>query len=166
MEVLNDPNKMIEILTDLVKEKSLREDAQKELDEIRPKVEYYDKILDSKDLITATKISKGLGMTSQLLSKILLKLGVIMHLDRKKTAYGLTYRYCKSGYGNVKDIPILDVDGNFLFYKKCLVYTEKGKELICKLLLEKGFIKTNEDGSVTPNENKISEFLKEPEDED
>ena len=89
-----------------------------------------------------------------------------MHLDRKKTAYGLTYRYCKDGYGNVKDIPILDVDGNFLFYKKCLVYTEKGKELICKLLLEKGFIKTNEDGSVTPNENKISEFLKEPEDED
>ena len=72
----------------------------------------------------------------------------------------------KDGYGNVKDIPILDVDGNFLFYKKCLVYTEKGKELICKLLLEKGFIKTNEDGSVTPNENKISEFLKEPEDED
>lgn len=87
-------------------------------------------------------------------------------MTRKRRHTDLHIGYCKGGYGNVKEVPILDSDGNFLFYKKCLVYTEKGKEMICKLLLEKGFIKTNEDGSVTPNENKILEFLKEPEDED
>jgi hypothetical protein len=87
-----------------------------------------------------------------------------MGLDKKKTAYGLTYRYCKGGYGNVKDVPIIDDEGKFLFYGKMLVYTEKGKELICKLLLKKGLINTNEDGSVTPNENKILEFLNEESD--
>ena len=165
MEVLSDPQKMIEILTDLVNEKRLRESAQKELDVARPKAEYYDKILDSKDLINVTSIARSLGMTAQSINKILLKLGVTMGLDKKKTAYGLTYRYCDGGYGNVKEVPILDKERNFLFNKKMLLYTEKGKELVCKLLLEKGFIKTNEDGSITPNENKILEFLKDPKDE-
>lgn len=165
-EVLSNPQKMIDILTELVNERKLRESTQKELDVTKPKAEYYDKILDSKDLLNVTSIAKSLGLTAQSLNKILLKLGVIMGLDKKKTAYGLTYRYCNGGYGNVKEVPILDKEGNFIFYSKMLVYTEKGKELICKLLLEKGFIKTNEDGSVTPNENKILEFLKEPEDED
>jgi prophage antirepressor-like protein len=163
-EVLSDPQKMIDILTDLVNERKLRESTQKELEVAKPKAEYYDKILDSKDLLNVTSIAKSLGMTSQELNKILLKLGVTMGIGKKKKVYGLTYRYCNGGYGNVKEFPIFDKEGNFKFYKKLLVYTEKGKELICKLLLEKGFIKTNEDGSVIPNENKILEFLKEESD--
>lgn len=166
-EVLSDPQKMIEILTDLVNERKLRESAQKELEEAKPKVDYYDKILDSKYMLTATNIAKSLDMTAQCLNKILLKLGVTMHLSKNKEnpAYGLTYRYNNEGYGNVKDVPVYGKDGSLKFNAKCLVYTEKGKEMICKLLLDKGLIRTNEDGSVTTNKNKISEFLKESEDE-
>lgn len=166
VEIYNDPREMAKLFTELADERDLRIATQKKLEEVEPKAEYYDKILDRKDLLNVTSISKSLGLTAQSLNKILLKLGVIMGLDKKKTAYGLTYRYCNGGYGNVKDVPIFDKEGNIKFYKKLLVYTEKGKELICKLLLEKGFIKTNEDGSITPNENKILDFLKEPEDED
>ena len=164
-EVYSDPRKLAELLTELADERDLRIATQKELDVVKPKAEYYDKILDSKDLINVTNIAKSLGMTAQTLNKILLKLGVIMGLDKKKTAYGLTYRYCSRGYGNVKDVPVIDDEGKFLFYGKMLVYTEKGKEIICKLLLKKGFINTNEDGSITPNETKILEFLKDPKDE-
>lgn len=165
-EVYSDPRKLAELLIELADERDLRIAAQKELDVAKPKAEYYDKILDSKDLLNVTSIAKSLGMTSQELNKILLKLGVTMGIGKKKKVYGLTYRYCNGGYGNVKEFPIFDKEGNLKFYKKLLVYTEKGKELICKLLLEKGFLKTNEDGSVTPDENKILEFLKEPKDED
>lgn len=166
VEIYNDPREMAKLFTELADERDLRIATQKKLEEVEPKAEYYDKVLDSKDLLNVTNISKSLGLTAQSLNKILLKLGVIMGLDKKKTAYGLTYRYCDKGYGNVKEFPIFDKEGNFKFYKKLLVYTEKGKEFIYKLLLEKGFIKTNEDRSITPNENKILEFLKEPEDED
>lgn len=72
-EVLSNPQKMIEILTDLVNERKLRESVQKELDVAKPKIEYYDKILDSKDLLNVTNIAKSLGMTAQELNKILLK---------------------------------------------------------------------------------------------
>lgn len=166
VEIFEDPREMAKLFTELADERDLRIATQKKLEEVEPKAEYYDKVLDSKDLLNVTNISKSLGLTAQSLNKILLKLGVIMGLDKKKTAYGLTYRYCDKGYGNVKEFPIFDKEGNFKFYKKLLVYTEKGKEFIYKLLLEKGFIKTNEDKSVTPIESKILEFLKESEDED
>lgn len=167
-EVLSDPEEMIKILTELVNERKLRESTQRELEAAKPKAEYYDKILDSKYMLTATNVAKSLDMTAQCLNKILLKLGVTMHLSKNKEnpAYGLTYRYNNEGYGNVKDVPVYGKDGSLKFNAKCLVYTEKGKEMICKLLLDKGLIKTNEDGSVTTNRGKISEFLKEKEDED
>lgn len=168
VEIYNDPREMAKLFTELADERDLRIATQKELEAAKPKLEYYDKILDSKYMLTATNIAKSLDMTAQCLNKILLKLGVTMHLSKNKEnpAYGLTYRYNNEGYGNVKDVPVYGKDGSLKFNAKCLVYTEKGKEMICKLLLDKGLIKTNEDGSVTTNKNKISEFLKEKEDED
>lgn len=168
VEIYNDPREMAKLFTELADERDLRIATQKELEAAKPKLEYYDKILDSKYMLTATNIAKSLDMTAQCLNKILLKLGVTMHLSKNKEnpAYGLTYRYNNEGYGNVKDVPVYGKDGSLKFNAKCLVYTEKGKEMICKLLLDKGLIKTNEDGSVTTNRDKISEFLKEKEDED
>ena len=167
VEIYNDPREMAKLFTELADERDLRIATQKELEVAKPKAEYYDKILDSKYMLTATNVAKSLDMTAQCLNKILLKLGVTMHLSKNKEnpAYGLTYRYNNEGYGNVKDVPVYGKDGSLKFNAKCLVYTEKGKEMICKLLLDKGLIKTNEDGSVTTNKNKISEFLKESEDE-
>lgn len=167
VEIYNDPREMAKLLTELADERDLRIATQKELEAAKPKLEYYDKILDSKYMITTTNVAKSLDMTAQCLNKILLKLGVTMHLSKNKEnpAYGLTYRYNNEGYGNVKDVPVYGKDGSLKFNAKCLVYTEKGKEMICKLLLDKGLIKTNEDGSVTTNKSKISEFLKESEDE-
>nr|DAV98710.1 MAG TPA: repressor domain protein [Bacteriophage sp.] len=168
VEIYSDPREMAKLFTELADERDLRIATQKELEVAKPKAEYYDKILDSKYMLTATNVAKSLDMTAQCLNKILLKLGVTMHLSKNKEnpAYGLTYRYNNEGYGNVKDIPVYGKDGSLKFNAKCLVYTEKGKEMICKLLLDKGLIKTNEDGSVTTNRDKISEFLKEKEDED
>ena len=50
-EVYSDPRKLAELLIELADERDLRIAAQKELDVAKPKAEYYDKILDSKDLL-------------------------------------------------------------------------------------------------------------------
>lgn len=165
MEILSDPRNMAEILINLANEKELRIKAQKELEVAKPKLDHYDRILDSKSLQTATILSRSFGLTAQTLNKILLKLGVIRKLYNSGSVYGFTAKYEGKDYGNVKDLPIFRKDGEISFYKKVLVYSEKGREMISNLFLELGLIQTNPDGTITPDKKKISEFIKEKESE-
>lgn len=162
MEVLSDPKKIIKILTDLVNE---RDKAQKELEVSKPKLDHYDRILDSKSLQTATILSRSFGITAQTLNKILLKSGVIRKLYNSGSVYGFTAKYEGKDYGNVKDLPIFKKDGEISFYQKVLVYSEKGREMISNLFLNLGLIQTNPDGTVSPNKKKIDEFIKEKEED-
>nr|DAV98708.1 MAG TPA: repressor domain protein [Bacteriophage sp.] len=159
-EVLSDPQKMIEILTDLVNERKLRKSAQKELEESKPKIEHYDRILSKNEMMTATMLSRSFGMTTQKLNKVLLKLGIIRKLSRGGSSYGFTYKYENEGYGNLKDIPVYNPDGTLRFYAKSLVFTEKGREFISNLLFDKELILSDGNGSVVQNDKKIKELLK------
>lgn len=163
MEILNDPRKMAEILTNLADERELRIKAQNELEEARPKLGHYDRILDSKDLQTPTILSRSFGITAQMINKILLKLGIIRKLYKNGSVYGFTAKYEGKEYGNVKDLPVYKKDGSINFYQKTLVYSEKGKEMISNLLNDLGLIQSIPDGTVIPNIDKIKEFLKEEE---
>ena len=159
-EVLSDPQKMIEILTDLVNERKLRKDAQKELEESKPKIEHYDRILSKNEMMTATMLSRSFGMTTQKLNKVLLKLGIIRKLSRGGSSYGFTYKYENEGYGNLKDIPVYNPDGTLRFYAKSLVFTEKGREFISNLLFEKDLILSDGNGSIIQNDKNMKELLK------
>lgn len=161
MELLSDPRNMAEVLNTLADEREMRIKAQKELEVAKPKLDHYDRILDSKSLLTATVLSKSFGITAQTLNETLLKLGVIRKLCHSGSVYGFTAKYEGKGYGNVKDLPIYKKDGEISFYKKVLVYSEEGREMISNLFLDLGFIQTNPDGKVIPNKNKIEEFIKE-----
>jgi prophage antirepressor-like protein len=159
-EVLSDPQKMIEILTDLVNERKLRKAAQKELEESKPKIDHYDRILSKNDMMTATVLSRSFGMTAQRLNKILLNLGVIRKLSSGgRSLYGFTYKYENEGYGNLKDIPVYNPDGTLRFYAKSLVFTEKGREFISNLLFDKELILSDGNGSVIQNDKIIKELL-------
>jgi prophage antirepressor-like protein len=165
MEILNDPRKMAEILINLADERELRIKAQKELEVAKPKLDHYDRILDSKSLQTVTTLSRSFGMTAQILNKILLKLRVIRRLSNSGSVYGFTAKYEGKDYGNVKDLPIYRKDGEISFYQKTLVYSEKGREMISNLFLDLGFIQTNPYGTVIPDKKKINEFIKEKEED-
>ena len=159
MEVLSDPRKMIEILTNLADERELRIKTQKELEVAKPKIDHYDRILGTGNLQTATVLSKSFGMTTQKLNKILLKLGVIRKLYNNGSVYGFTAKYEGKDYGNVKDLPIYKKSGEINFYQKSLVYSEKGKEMVSNLLLKYDLVKSIDGGSVIPNDKVIDELL-------
>ena len=163
MEVLSDPRKMAEILTNLADERELRIKFQNELEEAKPKLGHYDRILDSKDLQTPTVLSRSFGLTAQGLNKILLKLGVIRKLYKNGNLYGFTAKYEGKEYGNVKELPVRRKDGSINFYQKTLVYSEKGKEMISNLLSDLELINSRSDGTVIPNLCKIDEFLSQEE---
>lgn len=113
------------------KEKML---LQKEVEVARPKVAYYDDVLDTKGSMTTTQIAKSFGMTSHKLNTYLKNKGVQF---KKSGMWNLYKEYDSKGYTEVR---------TYLNKKKettChyLVWTEKGKEFIYNLLLEDKVIK-------------------------
>ena len=113
------------------KEKML---LQKEVEVARPKVAYYDDVLDTKGSMTTTQIAKSFGMTSHKLNTYLKNKGVQF---KKSSMWNLYKEYDGKGYTEVR---------TYLNKKKettChyLVWTEKGKEFIYNLLLEDKVIK-------------------------
>lgn len=158
--MLTDPRKVAELLINLADERDARIEAQKKLEESKPKIEHYDRILSKNEMMTATMLSRSFGMTTQKLNKVLLKLGIIRKLSRGGSSYGFTYKYENEGYGNLKDIPVYNPDGTLRFYAKSLVFTEKGREFISNLLFEKDLILSDGNGSVIQNDKNIKELLK------
>lgn len=118
MEILNDPRKMADILINLANERDLRIKAQKELEVAKPKLDHYDRIIDSKNLQTTTVLSRSFEMTAQALNKLLLKLGVIRKLYNSGSVYGFTAKYEGKDYGNIKDLPIFKKDGRLVSTKR------------------------------------------------
>ena len=158
--MLTDPRKVAELLINLADERDARIEAQKKLEESKPKIEHYDRILSKNEMMTATVLSRSFGMTTQKLNKVLLKLGIIRRLSNRGSSYGFTYKYENEGYGNLKDIPVYNPDGTLRFYAKSLVFTEKGREFISNLLFDKDLILSDGNGSVVQNDKKIKELLK------
>jgi antirepressor len=158
--MLNDPRKVAELLINLADERDARIEAQKKLEDSKPKIDHYDRILSKNEMMTATVLSRSFGMTTQKLNKVLLKLGIIRKLSRGGSSYGFTYKYENEGYGNLKDIPVYNPDGTLRFYAKSLVFTEKGREFISNLLFDKELILSDGNGSVVQNDKKIKELLK------
>lgn len=158
--MLADPRKVAELLINLADERDTRIEAQKKLEESKPKIEHYDRILSKNEMMTTTVLSRSFGMTAQRLNKVLLKLGIIRKLSNRGSSYGFTYKYENEGYGNVKDIPVYNPDGTLRFYAKSLVFTEKGREFISNLLFDKDLILSDGNGSVVQNDKKIKELLK------
>ena len=113
------------------KEKML---LQKEVEVARPKVAYYDDVLDTKGSMTTTQVAKSFGMTSHRLNTYLNDKGI----QFKMSGMWMLYKeYDGKGYAEIR---------TYINKKKettChyLVWTEKGKEFIYNLLLEDKIIK-------------------------
>ena len=107
---------------------------QKEIEVARPKVAYYDDVLNTKGSMTTTQIAKSFGMTSHKLNTYLKNKGIQF---KKSGMWNLYKEYDGKGYTEVR---------TYLNKKRettChyLVWTEKGKEFIYNLLLEDKIIK-------------------------
>ena len=100
--------------------------------EMKPKVEYYEKVIDSESEFTITQIAKEILMSGKALNKVL----EIQGVQYKQNGQWLLYsKYQDKGYTKTRTTPYIDSNGNQQT-KHYTVFTEKGREFIHDLVEE------------------------------
>ena len=153
-KILDDPRLLGEIFMNFAKEKELLE---KKIEEAKPKVEYFDDILNSKGRMIPTEVAKSFGLGPKDLLKLLISVGV---LRRVRNHVDFTCKYENKGYGSVFDIECgVDDNGNPTYYKQ-FKFSEKGKSAIHKALKKAGVIVSPDDSkTVQVDKDKIKELI-------
>ena len=96
----------------------------------KPKVEYYEKVIDSESEFTITQIAKEVLMSGKALNKVLENQGV----QYKQNGQWLLYsKYQDKGYTKTRTTPYIDSNG-IQQTKHYTVFTEKGREFIHDLV--------------------------------
>ena len=102
------------------------------IEQLRPKAEYAEKVLLSPSCYTMTQVAKGLSMTVQELIRRLHDLRVIY---RSPSGPLMLYApYLKNGLEAYRTKHGEDIFGNVTWSSSYLVWTEKGREFVRKLI--------------------------------
>ena len=102
-----------------------------EIARLKPKADYADQVLDSVSCLTTTQVAKGMGMTAMELNRILCQKGIQYGQSGQYLLYA---SYARQGLAQNRTRTFLDLFGT-VHTTSQLVWTEKGKEFIHKLLL-------------------------------
>lgn len=102
-----------------------------EIARLKPKADYADQVLDSVSCLTTTQVAKGMGMTAMELNRILCQKGIQYGQSGQYLLYA---PYARQGLAQNRTRTFLDLFGT-VHTTSQLVWTEKGKEFIHKLLL-------------------------------
>jgi len=108
------------------------EAKNKLLIEQKPKVDYYNEVLDSGDTFTTTQIAKEAEMSARQLNIILVQDGIQF---KQSGQYQLKAKYQNKGYAKVRTHTYDRKDGS-VGTKHTTTWTEKGREFILDLLLD------------------------------
>ena len=105
-------------------------ELQKEqLEDMAPKAEYCDEVLESVSCFTTTQIAKELSMTVHDLTRLLLDRKVMY---QQSGQYMLYADYARKGYAKNRTHSYYDVDGE-LHTRTYLVWTEQGRKMIHRI---------------------------------
>lgn len=123
-KTISNPDFMINLLQNLKQEQQARQIAESKLEEVKPKVEYHDVVLNNERFFPITNIAKDLGMTANRLNTYLSDL----HIQYRRNRSWILYRdydwLTTNGYADYKESQF----GNQL------KWSSKGKQFIIKLL--------------------------------
>ena len=97
-----------------------------QIQEAKPKIEYYDKVLKSNETFTTTQVAKIFGMSAIGLNKQLELEGIQF---KQRGTWLLKSKYQDKGYAKIETIPYGENQS-----RKQLVWTEKGIEFINSLI--------------------------------
>lgn len=146
-ELLENPDLLISVATQLKKEKERIKHLEAEkavltqrVAEYEPKAQYVDTILSSPGTLTAAQIAADYGLSPNRLNKILHEEKVQHSVNGQWILYS---KYLALGYTKSEDIPIIRSDGRSDF-KLFTKWTQKGR-LFIHGILEKRGIKANMD---------------------
>jgi phage antirepressor YoqD-like protein len=105
--------------------------------ELKPKADYTDTILRSKDTVPITSIAKDYGMSGKSMNKILHELGVIYRTAGQWLLYA---KYQAKGYTHSKTIEYHNKQGDVAGSTMYTEWTQKGRLFLYQLLKENGVL--------------------------
>ena len=131
-DLINNPDLLIQIATQLKEERTGRLLAEQQVQELKPKATYYDLILQNKSLLSVSKISKDYGMSARAFNSKLHELGV----QFKQGDIWLLYsKYQDKGYTQTSTYA-LDEEHSKVSTK----WTQAGRLFIYDLLKDNGIL--------------------------
>lgn len=125
-EVLLNPDTIIKIAQNLKEEQEKRRQLEIENNELKPKANYCEQVLQSESAVVTTQIAKDYGMSPQALNSILHELGVQYKVDGQWVLYS---KYQDKGY--TKSCTVIDRFGEPRMQTK---WTQKGRLFIYQML--------------------------------
>ena len=136
-ELLNNPDLLIQVATQLKEERTNRLIAEQRVNELKPKADYYDKILANKSLMTISIIAKNYGMSGQEMNQLLHDLGI----QYKQSKTWLLYsKYQDKGWTHTEMLPVAGTDK----LQPSTKWTQKGHIAIYELLKKNDILPTIE----------------------
>lgn len=132
---LNNPDYIINILTEYKKEKEQNLLLQQEMGELKPKADYVDEILKSTGTLATTQIAADYGISAQKLNKLLHE----ARLQRKVNKQWVLYsEHMGKSYTESDAIPIVRSDGREDTVLQTR-WTQKGRLKIHEIMTEFGY---------------------------
>lgn len=158
-ELLNNPDLVIQAMTKLKEERLKTEklEAEKEMlalenkakeqviNELRPKLNYLDVILGSKNLLNITQIAKDYGMSGVTMNKILEGLNIQY---KQRDQWLLYSKYQSMGYTSSETVSYYDTRGQ-LQTRLATKWTQKGRLFLYEILKKNGTVPTIEKETAT-----------------
>lgn len=139
-EILLNPDTLIKVATELKNEREKNVLLTQQVSESRPKADYYDKIMQSKSLVTITQIAKDYGWSAQQMNDKLHLLGVQYKIGHQWVLYA---KYQDKGYTFSTTVDIKKKDGSN-DVRMNTKWTQKGRVFIYTLLKEVDILPTIE----------------------
>lgn len=138
--MINNPDFGIELLSQLKQEREEKKKLVGKINQLKPKADYTDKILNNKGLVTITQIAKDYGMSGRSMNELLHGLGVQYKQSKQWMLYA---DHQGEGYTHSQTIPITRSNGekDITVHTK---WTQKGRLFIYNLLKEEGILPTIE----------------------
>ena len=135
--MLDNPDFLIDALQKLKAEREQRLIAEQRVLELQPKASYYDVILQSKSLVSISKIAKDYGLSGTKLNQLLNEWGI----QYKQGGTWLLYqKYAPMGYTQSQTVEYNGGEGSRLHTK----WTQKGRLFLHNLLTNHGYVPTVE----------------------
>ncbi|MEO1772503.1 phage antirepressor KilAC domain-containing protein [Candidatus Enterococcus ferrettii] len=135
-ELLDNPDLLIEVATKLKEEKTLRLIAEQRVNELQPKADYYDRILNNKGLVTVSTIAKNYGMSAVTFNRLLHELGIQFNQSGTWLLYS---KFQDKGYTHIEPFDYEDKNGNPQV-KTRMKWTQKGHIFLYETLKKKNYL--------------------------
>lgn len=135
-ELLDNPDLLIEVATKLKEEKTLRLIAEQRVNELQPKADYYDRILNNKGLVTVSTIAKNYGMSAVSFNKLLHELGIQFNQSGTWLLYS---KFQDKGYTHIEPFDYEDKNGNPQV-KTRMKWTQKGHIFLYETLKKNNYL--------------------------